>query len=121
MDRRSILAIAICFLFLAVWQTFFVEPPAVKQPPPPQTVATQTTRSESTEAVVKESKPIPSQVVTEALDLKGSTVLVSDQAKTLFDWNLHEYQYENSNGSSHAVDLASVIRHRGAIELLFDR
>lgn len=125
MDRRTVLAIALCFGVFLAWQKLYIEP----RMPKPQPVATQqtapaaeaptsslpnTTMSAATPEA-KEKRPSE----TRELSTKVGKASIGDGNKFFVGWDLASYRLGIADKAA-AVDLKSVTNESGAVEILFD-
>ena len=126
MDRKSLLAVALCFLIFLGWQKLYIEPrlphgpaqtqavapPVSGQPSTPGTL-TQPTQSATTVAPTQhapETRTIPNEM---------SEAVVGDGNRVFVGWKLKGYRLGLSPQAA-AIDLASVTNQDGEVELAFD-
>ncbi len=126
MDRRTLLAIVLCFLIFLGWQKFYIEPNMPKQAPrptaesvspasPPQ--AQQTPPAQLAQPI----KPPANQPAADAKSVGVSTGVakVGNGEKFFTGWDLRAYKLGISQEAA-AVDLKSLMQQDGAGEFAFD-
>src|SRR5437870_4327697 len=117
MDRRTLLAISICFLIIMGWQKFYLEPrmahqsavvqqPVQQNPTASSSSPQQNNPSTGTASISKVDKTErPLEV--RALDVKAGTAMVSNGSRFFSDWNLKTYKRGISPEAT-AIDLKLV-------------
>lgn len=127
MDRRTLLAIALCFLIFMGWQKLYLEPRMPRAPQAP-TTATQTQGRPSSPSGTSQKqgqsitaptavaqKPLESKPVATAI----GTAQVGNGSKFFTGWDLKTYRLGIAPEAA-AVDLRSVTHQEGGVELAFD-
>lgn len=132
MDRRSLLAISICFLIFVAWQKYYIEP---RMPKPQAKQAVQTApstgaTSQAPPAGSSASNPSlsaasPQDTATqvapknESVSTQIGDAVVGNGNRFFTGWNLKSYKLKVSPEAA-AVDLKSVMNQDGALEFSFD-
>lgn len=121
MDKRSFLAIALCFLIFLGYQKLYLEPRMPKTPEQsstesPPAVQSQSVVQESKKEITPSSRPTQTRETMEKVTLHNREIVVGSGRQFFKDWSLLEYK----RGSSLSIDLSSVTNEAGSIELLFD-
>ncbi len=124
MDRRTLLAITLCFLIFLGWQKFYIEPHYQSNSSiqtsqtsnittsPTQSTQTQTERASSSKVQTREPKTLQISTGT------GPAVL-SDTGPAFKGWNLKNYKVGISP-TAPAVDMHSVTQQSDEVGLDFD-
>lgn len=124
MDRRTTLAIVLCFLIYMGWQKFYLEPRMPHQPT--QTAQTAETTGTQTQAVTSPGTPNtvakaapsrPSETVT--LPTGTGDAVLNDSSGFFSGWKLKSYRLGLSSDTA-AVDLQSVTNESTELEIAFD-
>lgn len=115
MDRRTLIAMLLCFAIFMGWQKFYIEPRF-----PARTAQTQTTtQPESAQATppTSEVKAPTSTRPAQTLTLKTQTgnVILTDTGRMIQDWTLNKYHVGLGEGTA-AINLPWVTQQNGAIE-----
>lgn len=111
MDRKTILAVAICFGVFLLWQK-------LAMPPVPVEGASAVRLERKPAQVLKKAGPkAPLQV--ESFQLKNSEVFLSSGTDLIHDWKLSGYRLGVEQGSER-VDLRSVTNQKGSVQFNFD-
>lgn len=131
MDRKSLMAMALCFLIFMGWQKFYVEP-RMPKPGTAQTSTAPSTPSGSTDAspaaappsngaAFLSQTPAATHRPPEKRMLSAATgdAFLGDGNRAFVGWNLKSYKVGLTQEAA-AVDLKSVTHHDGAVELAFD-
>jgi YidC/Oxa1 family membrane protein insertase len=129
MDRRTLLAIILCFGIFLAWQKLYIEPRMPKQVQTTTQTQSQPSASTSTttapsaqqsttqtQAAAPQAKK-PAQ--TESLISGTGDAILADSGKWIRSWNLKEY-YRGLNVDTGAVDVQAVTNQPEQIELTFD-
>lgn len=125
MDRRTLLAISLCFLIFMGWQKFYIEPrmPAPRTQGAPAVTSASSATGASSAAPVTAAAPVtsapPRAEVSVAVSSGTGEAQLSSGPKFLSGWNLRNYRV----GISHEappISLASVTNQEGEIEFAFD-
>ena len=133
MDRRTTLAIVLCFLIFMGWERFYVAPRvqeqqriqqqlAVQQASSPQALETAAATASSqgpakSAAVTLPKAPRPSKSIDLALD--AGQVVLGDGRHLIRDWKLKNYR-EGLAADSPAIALGSVVHETGTFEVGYD-
>lgn len=125
MDRRTWIAVGLCFLIFVGWQKFYIEPRL------PKTVSSQVTqKTAATEQGSAFEKPktlaeaesiTPKNIKPETLALeKGSAVFLSNGGKFFSQWSLEGYK--KADKEKQAIDLKTIAHgnESGLGEMAFD-
>ncbi|MBY0469865.1 membrane protein insertase YidC [bacterium] len=125
MDRRTILAITICFLIFAAWNEFYIKPhmpqPQQQQSSSAGTVAQNTGTStspvsiEPVKAAVAKGPSTPESAapMSKTLQLSNGSVEVTNGEKMFTSWNLKSYR-KGILETDHAID-AKMVTHQDAV------
>jgi YidC/Oxa1 family membrane protein insertase len=129
MDRKTLLAIALCLIIFVGWQKFILES---KFSPASSTVETtsiptgtlppatsQNTVSPHATLELKTHPPKKMPPQTQTLQTSAGEVTLSDTGQIVLDWKLKHYRTTIAPNSP-AIDLQSVTHQLGAITLAFD-
>jgi YidC/Oxa1 family membrane protein insertase len=130
MDRRTLLAIILCFGIFLAWQKLYIEPRMPKQPPasaqiqnqtPPSAATSSTTASSQQTAIPNPSAPTQTKrpAQTEAFVTGTGDTVLADSGKWIRGWNLKDY-YQGLNVDTGAVDIKTVTNETEQIDLAFD-
>lgn len=126
MDKRTLLAISLCFLIFVGWQEFYLKPSmqarqAAMQPtaqttgtvnPAPGAQTAPAPTGAATRATPKEIAPRK-----ETLKLAGGAMEISNGARLITGWDLERYTLPGSDGGS---DLNTVTNATGIVEFAVD-
>ncbi len=125
MDRKTILAVVLCFLIYTGWQKFILEPrfPHQTQLAP----VTSQNESVSDQAITSHSKtveatqPEPIRHAPQSVTLPTSIgqAVLGDAGQFFVGWNLKGYKLNISKNAA-AVDMHSVTNEQGEMSLAFD-
>ena len=128
MDRRTLLAITLCFLIYMGWQKYYLEPrlpttnvsQITNQKPEQQPITTTQNAAPEEEA----SAPAPElthkrPTQTLALETPTGQAAVGDGADIFADWSLKNY-HEGVSNSTASVNLPYVTHQNGEMSLAFD-
>ena len=129
MDRKSLLAMVLCFLIFIGWQKLYIEPRTPHHPEQSQTAAPPTGESapqgavaqgENT-ALAQSSATTPTHHPAETRVLAAHTgdAIFGDGNSALVGWNLKSYRLGLTNEAA-AVDLKSVTNQNSNIDFAFD-
>ena len=128
MDRRTLLAITLCFLIFVGWQKFYIEPHQLAV----QQAATQasgggthsaspgsgiTSSSEKAVSAAPKQQARPETTIT--LPVATGSVVVSDKSKLIKSWTLNTYR-QSMEANASAVDLHALSLEVGELEVAFD-
>jgi YidC/Oxa1 family membrane protein insertase len=130
MDRRTLLAIILCFGIFLAWQKLYIEPRMPKQVPttaqtqsPPTESTNATTGSSAQQQPTAQTHAAASQTKkpaqTETMISGTGEATLSDSGKWIRNWNLKEY-YRGLSVDTGAVDVNAVTNQAEQIELAFD-
>lgn len=126
MDRRTLLAIVLCFLIFLGWQKLVIEPSTPKS----QTTAAHATRAE-TSGSVKSPQDTKSTIrqepvkqasrphETKSISTSTGTATIGDSAKFITGWDLKSYRLGMGQDAK-PVGLESVTHQESQVELAFD-
>lgn len=127
MDRRTLLAITLCFGIYVAWQKLYLEP-RMPQPAPTAALteaaslgtANQVLEQAKPQAITPAPAPTPSRPETR-LTVPAATgeATVGDSGRFLKDWRLKSYKKRLAPGAE-AIDLGTVTHQDSEIELAFD-
>lgn len=129
MDRKTLLAITLCFLIFAGWQKYYVEPRQAALAP--KQTATQTTGTAATvpvgqkaptkEATVSQAKtPVKKPEQRFSIQTGTGVAQVSNGDRFFADWSLKDYRTGISKDAA-SIDLKTVTNQiEGEGELAFD-
>jgi YidC/Oxa1 family membrane protein insertase len=126
MDRRTLLAIALCFLVYAGWQKYMMPQHAVVQQQQAQTQSPTATQSSATlsagssstaSTAVNTTQTHPSETL--PLSTSVSNATLGDDGKFFVEWNLKDYKKGIAADTS-AIDLKQVTNQDGEVDLAFD-
>ncbi len=122
MDRRTLLAIGLCFGILFAWQKFYMEPQEahLRAQAQQQPTSGQTQQDEPVTQPQASPPPRPAHP-SQSLTLSTSTgpAILGDGNLAITNWTLNSYHVGLST-STPPVDLYSVTRRPGEVELAFD-
>lgn len=126
MDRRTLLAITLCFGIYVAWQKLYLEP-RTSQPPAAQQAQRQAPSTQPRSEALHQgpAQAVPPAAaekrpeVTVALPSATGEALVGDSGKFLKGWRLKAYRQKLAPEAS-AVDLASVTNQEAELEIAFD-
>ena len=132
MDRKTLLALGVCFLILIGWQKFYIEP---KTSPQRQTVQQQVAAvpvaAQTTQPVLQASAAGAQNAVAESrttarrapktasFDTFSGKATVSEDAKLFSGWVLKNYRTEKKDGAPN-IELKHVTHQEGDGEVAFD-
>ncbi|HLE00771.1 MAG TPA: membrane protein insertase YidC [Bdellovibrionota bacterium] len=136
MDRRTLLAITLCFAIFVFWQKFYLEPRIPAQQRMPHVTETAAAPQATATAPAAPSTPGPSskalsqaprtpapvaQRTPELKNLPSATgeVTVTDGPYLISNWNLKNYRTGLAQTTA-TIDLASVTHQPGELTLAFD-
>lgn len=132
MDRRTLLAITLCFFIFVGWQKYYIEPQQAQVAQQQQAAAKAAAGSASTSASTtagqtlssaKENTPPAKQVLrpesTVELPLTTGTVTLSDLNRLLKEWSLSNYRVSLDRDSK-PVSLTSFSHQPSELEVAFD-
>lgn len=131
MDRRTWLAVVLCFVIAFAWQKFYIEPrmPAQYSAPAGNTAAPQVQSAAPPQQQIQPQSPTAKAVTppsrskveaqTRAIKTETGDAVVSSGRKFFTGWNLKSYRLGLSSKAA-AVDLKSVTHQDGEVELAFD-
>ena len=132
MDRRSLLAISLCFLIYVGWQKYFFVPPvkngtvaaqnvalqsSATTQAGAQTVAGQTSDQKAASAATGAAAPATNPKQTHELSLSGSKVLVSNESRFFSGWELLDYRWGETSAT---VPLQAVSHKEAEVEIAFE-
>ena len=137
MDRKTIIAITLCFVIFVAWQKYYLEPQAKQRAAYQQAQLEQQKRLQAqnttapTAAATKKPEAAP-QISAQAqapatiqkpeirkLVSKTGELTLSNGSKFFSDWKLSGYNIDISKQSP-TIDLQSVVNQEGQLELAFD-
>lgn len=124
MDRKSLLAMALCFLIFMGWQKLYIEP---RMPKPTEgVVQSQALLPPGTKPVANDAPPATTTgtpaahpAETRVLPAEIGEAIIGDGNRAFVDWRLKSYKLDLAKEAA-AVDLKSVINDNGAVEFAFD-
>lgn len=132
MDRKSLIAMALCFLIFMGWQKLYIEPRMPKQTegaiqsqallPPGTKLGAQiapSTPSGAQMAATPQSAPAAHPAETRVVAAEIGDAVVGDGNRAFVDWRLKSYKLDLAK-EAEAVDLKSVTNVDGAVEFAFD-
>jgi YidC/Oxa1 family membrane protein insertase len=124
MDRRTLLAIVLCFLVYLGWQKFYLEPLAprkalVQSTSPKDSKAPQTPSAQSSSTVSAPTSAQKKPAESKVLSTGTGEAVVGDGPRYFVGWNLKSYR-QGLTQETAAVDLRSVTNQEGELELAFD-
>ncbi len=126
MDRRTVLAVVLCFLILLGWQKFYVEPRMPTQATSqvaqiaqqsPEQPATKNAQGATTPAPATPTEKRPSQTL--SLQGPNGQITLDDGGSFISDWILKDYK-QGMSKEAPQVDLKSVTHQGGQLQLAFD-
>lgn len=129
MDRKSLLAIVLCFGIFLAWQKLYIEPHMPKQVPvtEQQTTAAQNTGTPTSPTATTSIPPSegkgaphaahPARTIT--LQTGTGDAVIGDNGKVFTGWNLKDY-YQGLSVDTGAVDLQTVTNQSAQLEVAFD-
>jgi YidC/Oxa1 family membrane protein insertase len=134
MDRRTLLAVGLCFLIMLGWQKFYIEP---NTPPPTQKVETAATSPAAVVNTVNNTTSPANSVVESAantplathtgkvqksLQIKAAKVEVGSGSRFFSNWTLEQYKNTTAAPGKEvgALSLDAVVMDQGAGEIAFD-
>ncbi len=122
MDRRTLLAITLCFMIYLGWHKFYIEPRFQQTSQNPITETAVTTQDQSAPSSGhKAQSPQKSKLPPVELSLSTGTgdSRLSDGSSFISDWQLKSYKLGMAQEAAH-VDLGSVTQQKNEIQLSFD-
>ena len=125
MDRKTLLAISLCFLIYAGWQKYYIEPrmPQAMQQvyPPTQMTGMQPSQQlyPAQSGVISSSNSAPRPSQTRSLETKIGQAVIGDGWDMFVGWTLKSYKTALSPEAS-SIDLQSVTHQAGSLSLSFD-
>lgn len=132
MDRRTLLAITLCFLIFLGWQKFYLEPRMPQKPSPSATAvtttaqtqptATETQKSSSSTLTAQQPKKQTRQepLRSEELAMGTGIAKIGNGARVFTGWDLKAYRRGVSE-EAEAINLDDVTHQPSVVELAFDR
>jgi YidC/Oxa1 family membrane protein insertase len=133
MDRRTLLAVTLCFLIFMGWQKFYIEPrmpapnavvdirqdaPVANSPAPAQAPLNNVTRAEQTSDSAKASTAV-APFETRSLKVSTGTAMLGNGPKIFTGWDLNSYHLGLSTETA-LVGLKSTVNQESVGEVLFD-
>ncbi|HAR43034.1 MAG TPA: hypothetical protein DCS07_10470 [Bdellovibrionales bacterium] len=136
MDRKTFLAITLCFLIFVAWQKYYLEPQTAQQAAYQQAQLEEQQRQQKAlipaapSAIVSQNEKAssglstPPQAITQKPEIrtlvsKTGPLTVSNGAKFFSDWKLSGYKVDIAKDAA-TIDLRSVLHQEGEMELAFD-
>ncbi len=129
MDRRTLLAISLCFGIFLAWQKLYIEPRMPKQvqttaetasQTPTTTATTSAANAQQSSALTQTAAPqVKKPARTETLPTGTGDVVLSDSGKMIGGWNLKNY-YQGLSVDTGAVNIQAVTNQAEQVELAFD-
>jgi YidC/Oxa1 family membrane protein insertase len=128
MDRRTLVAITLCFLIFLGWQKFYIEPRLPKAAPQQEVAVTADAKpAESVAGAATPKKPgkptAPGKTdiapETREVQLGAATVQVSNGSRIFTGWDLKTYRLGIAK-ETEAVSMKTVTHQDAEVELAFD-
>lgn len=118
MDRRTILAVTLCFLIFFIWQKIYIDPQVQKQRVQQTTVQqksseVETPRDKSAVLVAPSPRVKEKPLQTEKLSVANGEILFGNGASVFQDWTLTHYKGTN-------LSLGATLQNDKNIRLAFD-
>lgn len=125
MDRRTLIAILLCFSIFMGWQKLYIEPrlathvapsssgTVTQQSAPPTQEVPSAHATDATPFNLTTSSTRPPQVVT--LKSQTGNITLTDTGRLIQDWTLNQY-HEGLSDETPAISLPWVTQQKGAIE-----
>src|SRR5688500_5049579 len=126
MDRKSLVAMALCFLIFMGWQKFYIEPRMPKNSDQSQTLRPPGQSTEVKDATLvsggtragrarNEQGKRSRRTETRARPMEIGTAVLADRNQAFVDWKLKGYKLDLAPEAA-SVDLKSVTNEDGEVE-----